>query len=80
MFVHSLTTFMLSLSNILCVTFLASNEITSEEAHVKLSLKLKLADAGVLKNKFDSTLILEQCEQRGLLHFETEPAFTVLFS
>ena len=45
MFVHSLSTFLLNLSDILYVTFLASNEeITSEEAHVKLSLILKLAD------------------------------------
>ena len=78
MFVHSLTTFLLSLYDILHVTFLASNEVNYiEEAHVKLSLILKLADAVVLRNEFDST-ILEQCEQRGLLHFETEPQFTVL--
>ena len=31
--------------------------------HVKLSLRLKLTDSVVLKNKFDST-ILEQCKQR----------------
>ena len=63
MFVHSLTTFSLSLSDILYVSFPASNEKnSSEEAHVKFSLTLKLADAVVFKNGFDST-ILEQCEQ-----------------
>ena len=31
--------------------------ITSEKAHVKLSLILKLADAVVLRNEFDSTIL-----------------------
>ena len=57
--------------------------VTSGEAHVRFSLilVLKLANAVtvVLRTEFDST-ILEQCEQRDLLHFETEPDFTVLFS
>ena len=33
----------------------------------------------MLEYEFDFTM-LEQCEQRGLLHFETEPEFIFLFS
>ena len=61
MFVHSLTTFLLSLSDILYVTFLASNEVNYIwRSTCKIIADTETSRCVVLRNEFDST-ILEQC-------------------
>ena len=76
MFVYSLTTFLLSLSDILYVTYLASNEIyISCKNHSDTENSRRCC----AKIEFDST-IFELCGQRGLFHFEIKPTFSVLFS
>ena len=72
---------LLSLSDIMYVTFLASNEVNYIRRNTyKIILETETSRRGCAKRiELDST-VLEHCEQRGLLHFETEPEFTDLFS
>ena len=72
---------LLSLSDILYVTFLASNEVNYILRNTyKIILETETSRRGCAKRIELNSTILEQCEQPGVLHFETEQEFTDLFS